>query len=59
MGSWVCKTQNKHGDAGNLRFVILMVDAIISNGAFQNRQCNICFSSDLDKAETGYNLLMV
>ena len=33
-------------------------DAIIGKQAFQNGRCHICFSSDLDKVETGYNLLM-
>ena len=33
-------------------------DAIIGKQAFQNGRCRICFSSDLDKVETGYNLLM-
>ena len=33
------------------------VNAIIGNQAFQNGQCHICFSSGLDKVETGYNLL--
>ena len=35
----------------------LTVDAIIGNQAFQNGRCHICFSSGLDKVETGYNLL--
>ena len=39
-------------------FVILAVVAIIGNQAFQNGRCHICFSSGLDKVETGYNLLM-
>ena len=34
------------------------VNAIIGNQAFQNGQCHICFSSGLDKVETGYNLFM-
>ena len=32
--------------------------AIISNQAFMNGRCHTCFSSGLDKVETGYNLLM-
>ena len=35
----------------------LTVDAIIGNQAFQNGRCHICFSSGLDKVETGHNLL--
>ena len=36
----------------------LTVDAIIGNQAYPNGRCHICFSSGLDKVETGYNLLM-
>ena len=36
----------------------LTVNAIIGNQAFQNGRWHICFSSGLDKVETGYNLLM-
>ena len=36
----------------------LTVDAIIGNQAFPNGRCHICFSSGLDKVDTGYNLLM-
>jgi len=47
-----------------LIFVSLTIDAIfngqsmISNQAFANGRCHICFSLGLDKVETGYNLLM-
>ena len=45
-----------HG--GRVPSAAFRMPGIIGNQAFQNGRCHICFSLDLGKLETGYNLLM-